>query len=317
MSVKHFDVSQLPSLEHMTAKEEAQRRMKTVRFIEETCRLLRLPRVATATATVFFHRFYAKHSFETHDRFEVAVAAILLAAKTEESPKKLNVVIEEAYKLKTRNIQTGRLSQAATDASPEPASAVHPATTAALDPKSDEFSKLRERVLLLERVILHTIGFELSVTHPYKYILEFSQRAITKKQVEFVNPEETRGVSTSQAQVQLTNKVVQIAMNFANDSFQTSLCLQAAPDQIAIACMYLAFEFAGTRPTQMKTWLEVLGYPEVEQLISICCQIMDLISERKGSDEAMFSKIKATLEKMKDEVVISADEPAAKKIKAA
>jgi transcription initiation factor TFIIIB Brf1 subunit/transcription initiation factor TFIIB len=160
MSVKHFDISQLPSLKHMTSKEEAQRRMKTVRFIEELCRLLKLPRVATATATVFFHRFYAKHSFTEHDRFEVAVAAILLAAKTEESPKKLNVVIEEAHKLKTRSMQSGRLSQAATDASPE-ASAAQQATTTTLDPKSEEFSKLKERVLLLERVILHTIGFEL------------------------------------------------------------------------------------------------------------------------------------------------------------
>jgi transcription initiation factor TFIIIB Brf1 subunit/transcription initiation factor TFIIB len=151
---------QLPSLEHMSAHEEAQKRMKTVRFIEETCRVLKLPKLATATAAVFFHRFYAKHSFQTHDRFEVAVAAILLAAKTEESPKKLNVVIEEAYRLKQRNIRTGRVSQAATDASPEPESA-QLSTTLSLDPKSEEFSKLKERVLLLERVILHTIGFEL------------------------------------------------------------------------------------------------------------------------------------------------------------
>ena len=159
MSVKHFDISQLPSLEHMSAKEEAQKRTKTIRFIEEVCRILKLPKLATATASVFFHRFYAKHSFQTHDRFEVAIAAILLAAKTEESPKKLNVVIEEAYRLKQRNIRTGRVSQAATDASPDQG------TSMSIDPKSDEFNKLRERVLLLERVILHTIGFELRYCH--------------------------------------------------------------------------------------------------------------------------------------------------------
>jgi cyclin T len=156
---RHFDISQLPSIkEGMSEKEESLKRKKTVRFIEETCRLLKLPRVAVATATVFFHRFYAKHSFQVHDRFEVAVAAIILAAKTEESPKKVNVVLEEATRLKLRNIQAGRVSQAATDvASPE----AFNSTTAALDPKSEEFSKLKERVLLLERVILHTIGFEL------------------------------------------------------------------------------------------------------------------------------------------------------------
>ena len=73
---KHFDISQLPSLKAgMSAEEEATKRRKTCRFIEEAGRLLKLPRVAVATAMVFFHRFYAKHSFFEHDRFEVAVAS--------------------------------------------------------------------------------------------------------------------------------------------------------------------------------------------------------------------------------------------------
>ena len=102
---KHFDISQLPSLKAgMTAEEETTKRRKTCRFIEESGRLLKLPRVAVATAMVFFHRFYAKHSFLEHDRFEVAVASIVLAAKTEESPKKLNLVIDECYKLKQRGM---------------------------------------------------------------------------------------------------------------------------------------------------------------------------------------------------------------------
>jgi hypothetical protein len=36
---------------------------------------------------VFFHQFYAKHSFLVHNGFEVAVAAIVLAAKRESLPK--------------------------------------------------------------------------------------------------------------------------------------------------------------------------------------------------------------------------------------
>jgi len=102
---RSFDITQLPSIKAgMTAEEEAMKRRKTCRFIEETGRLLKLPRVSVATAMVFFHRFYAKHSFLEHDRFEVAVACIVLAAKTEESPKKLNTVIDEAYKLKQKGM---------------------------------------------------------------------------------------------------------------------------------------------------------------------------------------------------------------------
>jgi cyclin T len=165
-AVTHFDVSQLPSLKRgMSAEEESMKRRKTCRFIEEAGRVLKLPRVAISTAEVFFHRFYAKHSFQDHDRFEVAVAALVLAAKTEEAPKKLNTVIQECYKLKARGMQAGRISQQpnADGSSPTPTS-----SSINLDPKGDEFLKLKERILLLERIILHTIGFELSIDHPYK-----------------------------------------------------------------------------------------------------------------------------------------------------
>jgi Cyclin, N-terminal domain len=161
-----FDASQLPSVKDgMSVEEEAIKRKKTCRFIEEACRILKLPRVATATALVFFHRFYAKHSFSKHDRFEVAVACILLAAKTEESPRKIVNVLEECHKLRSRAMAAGRIS---THGDPHTkASSIEP-----LDNRSEEFSKLKERVLLLERVVLHTIGFELSVDHPYKFIVD-------------------------------------------------------------------------------------------------------------------------------------------------
>jgi Cyclin, N-terminal domain len=65
ISKHQIDVSQLPSVRDgsMSAQEEAIKRRKTCRFIEEVGRMLKLPRVAVATAMVFFHRFYAKHSF--------------------------------------------------------------------------------------------------------------------------------------------------------------------------------------------------------------------------------------------------------------
>ena len=102
-----FDENHLPSVLHqpnpMTPDAKRQARRRTCRFIEEAGqRSLRLPRVAVATATVFFHRFYAKHAFQEHDRFEVAMACLLLAGKTEESPKKLDFVIRECWKLRRR-----------------------------------------------------------------------------------------------------------------------------------------------------------------------------------------------------------------------
>lgn len=296
-----LDISQLPSLKDgMTTEEEATKRRKTCRFIEEAGRVLRLPRVAISTAMVFFHRFYAKHSFQEHDRFEVAVAAIVLAAKTEESPKKLNTVITECHKLKTRGMQAGRISQptamAGAASTPPPPPSSSPGGTT-LDPKGEEFSKLKERILLLERVILHTIGFELSIDHPYKFLVEQIKKLIQTRQLKYLTPPPT-GVNTSQIMTKMTNELVQYSMSFANDSMHTSLCLQFSPQQIATACVYLAAQFAKVVPTNGE-WRKVLGDPEIEALASICIQIMDLIADRKASDTDTCNKIKAQLELLK------------------
>ena len=181
-TAKHFDISQLPSLKDgMTVEEESMKRRKTCRFIEEAGRILKLPRVAVSTAEVFFHRFYAKHSFNDHDRFEVAVAAIVLAAKTEESPRKLNSVIDECHKLKMRGIQAGRISTGPGGA----AASASSSSSNSLDPKSEEFLKLKERILLLERVILHSIGFELSIDHPYKFLVDLIKKLVQTRKIEY------------------------------------------------------------------------------------------------------------------------------------
>ena len=298
----HFDISQLPSLKDgMTAEEESTKRTKTCRFIEEAGRILKLPRVAQSTAMVFFHRFYAKHSFLQHERFEVAIAAIVLAAKTEESPKKLNHVIMECHKLKTRGMQAGRISQqgnAPGGSSPPP-----PTTSPAmLDPKGEEFLKLKERILLLERVILHTIGFELSIDHPYKFFVEQIKKLIDTRQLKYkVAPP---NLKTAQLWPKMMNELVQYSMSFANDSMHTSLCLQFSPQLIATSCIYLAGQFTKVEPAvpcQMPSegWSKILGQPDIDSLASICIQIMELIADRKTSDNDSFKKIRAQLELLK------------------
>jgi cyclin T len=250
---RSFDASDLPSVKDgMSLVEEGLKRRKTCRFIEEAGRILKLPRVATATAMVFFHRFYAKHSFNEHDRFEVAVACILLAAKTEEAPRKVMAVIDECYKLRSRAQAAGRMSQTSPN---------HPASISggtSLDPASEEFLKLKERILLLERVVLHTIGFELSIDHPYKFLVETIKKLINKRAVEYVAPNKLRD--------KMMHELVQYSMNFANDSMHTSLCLQFDASQIATACVYLGGQFSKVAPTGGQTWLEVLEWNHVESL---------------------------------------------------
>jgi carboxylesterase type B len=91
------------------------------------------------------------------------------------------------------------------------------------------------------------------------------------------------------------------AMNFANDSMHTSLCLQFDPQQIATATVYLAAQFVKVQPVGDVDWLESLGQPDVETLASISLQICQLIAERKGAEESMFTKINRDLAALKNE----------------
>jgi hypothetical protein len=321
----------------MTPDGERQARRRTCRFIEEAGqRSLRLPRVAVATATVFFHRFYAKHAFQEHDRFEVAMACLLLAGKTEESPKKLDFVIRECWKLRRRAQQQQQQQQqlASTagggmmgNESPNvggisPTMALSPSSSDNksssnsnnLEIKSDEYTRLKERVLLLERVILHTIGFELSIDHPFKFLIDCVQGLTKKRLLEYTNPSSKKDkligkdgqpLNKSGQNALLVQELAQNAMNFANDSLHTSLCLQFSAQQIAMSCVYLSGKYSGIAPITGKTWLELLDGITVEELSSISIQILELVQpSRKGGGvggvdpEQAFKTIRKELDEM-------------------
>jgi hypothetical protein len=116
-------------------------------------------------------------------------------------------------------------------------------TTGNLDPKGEEFVKLKERILLLEDVILHLIGFEISIEHPHLFILEQIKKMVLQQRLlEYIKPVD--GQPTAQIYGKMLNEMVKYAMNFAYDSLHTSLCLQFEPHKIATACVYLAGHFA-------------------------------------------------------------------------
>ena len=58
------------------------------------------PQLSIATGIVYFHRFYDHHSFAEFDPFLVSTAALFLAAKVEETPKKIVEVISVAFQEK-------------------------------------------------------------------------------------------------------------------------------------------------------------------------------------------------------------------------
>ena len=108
----------------------------------------RRPQLTIATAIVFYHRFYLNNSYEQYDRFVIANTCLFLAGKVEETPKKLKDVVIESYKAQHQKQDEPHV--------------VVPSES------SKEFWEIKEHVLVSERILLQSLGFDLSVEHPYR-----------------------------------------------------------------------------------------------------------------------------------------------------
>ncbi|KAJ6356421.1 hypothetical protein OIU78_004513 [Salix suchowensis] len=89
--------------------------------------------------------FFVRRSHACHDRFLIAVAALFLAAKSEETPRPLNNVVRASCEIFHKQDIT---------------------ILSYLLPV-DWFEQYQERVVEAEQMILTTLNFELNVQHPY------------------------------------------------------------------------------------------------------------------------------------------------------
>lgn len=218
---------------------------------------------------MLFHRFYLKQSFGEHDRFEVALCSIFLACKVEETPKKVQQVIITCHAVKVEN--KARVAAAAAAAAAA-ASGDHPPTqppqlvkkAPELDPKGEAFLKLRDRVLLLERVLLHTLSFDLSVEHPYKYLIE----EMNKIRIKGLEKDPSSHSSSSAPPSTANNKAFandlgHRALNLINDSYHTRLCLRFPPKVLALSCILVAARALKVVP-YLSSWADLLTPQECE-----------------------------------------------------
>ncbi|KAK7830932.1 hypothetical protein U0070_018476 [Myodes glareolus] len=233
------DLAHTPSqLEGLDPATEAQYRQNGACFIFDVGTHLGLPYDTLATGITYFHRFYMFHSFKQFPCHVTGAACLFLAGKVEETPKKCNNIIKAAHSL-LNDAQRGEFGD-------EPV----------------------KKVLVLEKILLQTIQFDLEVKHPYQYLLRYAKQ-----------------LKGSKKKIQ---KLVQMAWTFVNDSLCTTLLLQWEPEIIAVAVMYLAehlhkFEIQEwtSKPTYKRWWEQFVQDLSVDIMEDISHQILDLYTQRK------------------------------------
>lgn len=233
------DLAHTPSQsEGLDPATEARYRREGARFIFDVGTRLGLHYDTLATGIIYFHRFYMFHSFKQFPRYVTGACCLFLAGKVEETPKKCKDIIKTARSL-LNDVQFAQFGD---------------------DPK--------EEVMVLERILLQTIKFDLQVEHPYMFLLRYAKQLKGDKNK--------------------VQKLVQMAWTFVNDSLCTMLSLQWEPEIIAVAVMYLAGRLCKfdiqewtSKQSSRRWWEQFVQDVPVELLEDICHQILDLYSQGK------------------------------------
>lgn len=214
----------------MSYEQELRYRRESARFILKVGLEMKLRYDTLATGVVYMHRFYMCHSFKVFSRFVTACGCLFLAGKVEETPKKCKDIIKVAKTCMTEK----------------------QFSTFGEDPK--------ETVMIMERIILQTINFDLQVDHPYKHLLNYAENLNCDRDE--------------------TQKLVQMAWTFINDSLCTTICLQWEPEVVAIAVMFLSAKLCKSKTGEeivgTRWWHAFVHNVTVDILEDVCHQILDL-----------------------------------------
>ncbi|KAD5317335.1 hypothetical protein E3N88_17281 [Mikania micrantha] len=218
-------------------KKETYLRKSYCTFLQDLGMRLKVPQVTIATAIIFCHRFFLRQSHAKNDRRTIATVCMFLAGKVEETPRPLKDVILVSYEINNKK-------------DPEAIQRIK---------QKEVYEQQKELILLGERVVLATLGFDFNVHHPYKPLVE----AIKKFKV-------------------AQNALAQVAWNFVNDGLRTSLCLQFKPHHIAAGAIFLAAKFLKVKlPSDgEKVWWQEFDVTP-RQLEEVSNQMLELYEQNR------------------------------------
>ncbi|KAM9319396.1 cyclin-T1 [Gastrophryne carolinensis] len=191
--------------------KELSYRQQAANLIQDMGQRLNVSQLTINTAIVYMHRFYMIQSFTKFHRNTIAPAALFLAAKVEEQPRKLDYVIKVAHACLNPK---------------EPM----PETT------SEAYLQQAQDLVILESIILQTLGFEITIDHPHTHVVKCTQL------------------------VRASKDLAQTSYFMATNSLHlTTFCLQYTPTVVACVCIHLACKWSNWEipvSTDGKPWWE-------------------------------------------------------------
>ncbi|KAM0791774.1 hypothetical protein ACM66B_004037 [Microbotryomycetes sp. NB124-2] len=190
-------------LKHATEQEIAWIEIWSATTIQKICKRLGLRQQVSATAVVFFRRFYLRNSYCETDCPLVAAACCYVAAKAEETPVHVKSATGEA---KAVFNEMGLTS----------------------------FTNDHTKIAEMEFYLIEELDFHLIVFHPYRALVQLCGRDAGRQAGGDL------GRAARSAMLDMDDTALQMAWFVVNDTYRTSLCVVHPPHLIAIAAIYMA-----------------------------------------------------------------------------
>eukprot|EP00186_Timspurckia_oligopyrenoides_P001331 CAMPEP_0182451274 /NCGR_PEP_ID=MMETSP1172-20130603/43631_1 /TAXON_ID=708627 /ORGANISM="Timspurckia oligopyrenoides, Strain CCMP3278" /LENGTH=317 /DNA_ID=CAMNT_0024649033 /DNA_START=1064 /DNA_END=2017 /DNA_ORIENTATION=- len=249
-------------LNGLSAKHERWMMSQFVGHIEVLGEELNIPQLARAVAIKILQRFILLESLFDHSCLpSLPAAALFLACKLQECPRRLRQVVIVSYRLRieadevaSKNARESGLVSTSASTTPyqsslallrsysAAASATGGSRASGTAPEftipPQIFRHERDAVLQHEQSILRSIAFDLNIDHPYKYMVELVETYIDSS-----DPTKRRAV-------------LQACWNFLNDSFRTMTHMKYDEREVASGAFLLATQFsdAGLRLYEGIPW---------------------------------------------------------------
>ena len=135
-------------LDGLPPEKERENRSKGVNFILQVGIMLKLPQITLATASVFLHRFYMRHSMQTYHYYSMAATCLFLAYKVEECVRKMRELVVACVRVAQKDPYKN------------------------VDEQDKEYWRWRDNILQYEDLLLEAICFDLSLEPPYKTLFD-------------------------------------------------------------------------------------------------------------------------------------------------
>ena len=251
------ELAHAPSIiDGMDAEKERTNRGKGVNFILQVGVMLRLPQTTLATASVFLHRFYMRHSMVEgvgrvgYHYYPMAATSLFLATKVEETCRKMKELVIACVRVAQKD------------------------PTKAVDEQDREYWRWRDNIQLNEDLLLEALCFDLTLESPYTTLFKLLTR--------FGEDQNKR----------LRNA----AWAFVNDSCLTMLCLIVPSKALAAAAMFAAAKLCCvTFPddSHERPWWQAISVKpsDIMKACTHMCKTYEHLPVRGSREEGLYTQL--------------------------